>query len=206
MTFLAAVFVTPFLFLVLAWVVPEGAVRRALGPLAGLLLVLGALQQGVLLTPTERLLCCSLWLLYVLKGWGLLARPRSSLQTASPGGLLLYAYLWPGLDPQPFEGKRCLDTEWQQGAGLWFAVGFPTMACGLAGLILLALGRELSETARALTALGCLALTVHFGYSDVLSSLVRLAGFPSTACLTPHCGAGRSTTSGPDAGTAPSWR
>jgi hypothetical protein len=68
MTFLAAVFVTPFLFLVLAWVVPEGAVRRALGPLAGLLLVLGALQQGVLLTPTERLLCCSLWLLYVLKG------------------------------------------------------------------------------------------------------------------------------------------
>jgi hypothetical protein len=136
----------------------------------------------------------------------LLARPRSSLQTASPGGLLLYAYLWPGLDPQPFEGKRCLDTEWQQGAGLWFAVGFPTMACGLAGLILLVLGRELSETARALTALGCLALTVHFGYSDVLSSLVRLAGFPSTACLTPHCGAGRSTTSGPDAGTAPSWR
>lgn len=162
--------------MVLAQTLPDGVVRRTVGPLFCLGLVAFALSEQSALSPVERLLACSLWLLYGLKGWSLLQRPRRELQGANPLGLLLFSYLWPGLEPTPFY-RREIRTGWEGEGGRWFALGFPTMALGIAGLGLIALNHHLSPGVRGFATIGCLALTVHFGYSDVLSSLLRLLGF-----------------------------
>lgn len=179
MTLAGAYFLTPFVFLLAGWLLPDSLLRRLLGPLASLALVAWGLYHQADLNPAQRLLVCSAWLVYALKGWSLLQRPRQELKAASPVGLLLYAYLWPGLDPRPFE-KRCLDQGWQAGAGAWFVRGFPTAALGVVGLLLVALRSDLPQQARCLAAVGCILTIVHLGYSDVLSSLLRLAGFPVT--------------------------
>lgn len=177
MTILAACFFTPFLYLVLAQSLPDSAFRRGLGPLLSLGLVATAVAEHAHLSPAARLLVCSLWLLYTLKGWALLLRPRDQIRASCPLGLLLFAYVWPGLDPGPF-ARREPDPGWEGTAGRWFALGFPTMALGIAGLGMLALNRDWSLPLRGFATIGCLALTVHFGYSDVLSSLLRLLGYP----------------------------
>ena len=176
MTLLGAAFLTPFLFLVLGWGLPDGLPRRLVGPLACLALVALAVVHQDGLSPVDRLLVCSAWLLFTLKGWSLLKRPRAAVQAALPIGLLLYAYLWPGLDSRPFE-KRKRDVRWSDGAARWFALGFPTMALGIAGLLLVALRGDLPAPVRGFATLGCLLLAVHFGFSDMLCSLLRLAGF-----------------------------
>lgn len=175
MTLMPWVFATPFLFLLLGWGFPDGALRRAVGPMTCLLLVGWALLAGEDMAPEQRLLVCSVWLLYCLKGWSLLQRSRAQCQAASPAGLLLFGYLWPGLDPRPFEKRS--DVDWMERGARWFAMGFPTMALGVACLMLLALRSDLPDGVRGLGTLACLLLIVHFGFSDVLSSLLRLAGF-----------------------------
>jgi alginate O-acetyltransferase complex protein AlgI len=176
MTLLGAFFLTPFLFLLLAWTLPDGRLRRLWGPLTCLGLVAWAWQHQDTLEPAQRLLACSAWLLYTLKGWSLLLRPRQAVQDADPVGLLLFAYLWPGLDSTPFE-KRVPNDDWQAQSARWFVLGFPTMAIGIVGLLLTALHTDLPQSGRGFAAIGCLLLAVHFGFSDVLSSLLRLGGF-----------------------------
>lgn len=176
MTIATACFITPFLFLLAGWFVPDSVWRRTLGPLTSSGLVAWALAEQSHLAPAQRLLVSSLWLIYVLKGWALLNRPRQALQAASPVGLLLYAYLWPGLDSRPFE-RREPDSRWQNVSGRWFVWGFPKMVLGIVGLLVIALRTDVSESARCLAAVGCLLTIVHLGFSDVLSSLLRLAGF-----------------------------
>ena len=126
------------------------------------------------LNALERLLCCSLWLLYILKGWSLLKLPRQSLKEYSSLGLLIFSYLWPGLDPAPFRDRVDSDP----GAASWFAFGFPTMCVGVAaGLLLAVQASILSPYTLGIAGVLAILTAVHLGYSDVLSSLLRLLGF-----------------------------
>lgn len=176
MTILAACFSTPALTLLLALILKDGPLRRALGPLASVALLGWSFQAAAALTPLERLLVCSLWLLYCLKGWSLLKIPRAELKTYSIVGLLLFAYVWPGVDPRAFKSRGKSDED----AAKWYAYGFPTMCLGIAVALLLALKSEqMCESRLGLAGVMAILLTVHFGYSDILSSLVRLAGFPA---------------------------
>ncbi len=170
---LAACFTTPFLYLILALTWPQSRLRRALGPL-GLILFLTWLFWGShCLDPLQRLLCCSLWLLYVIKGWALLNVP--DLRTYSPLGLLLYSYLWPGVDPRPFRERQTPD----ETAARWFVMGFPTAALGVAaGMVLAVNSGELSPVTVGLAGIAVVLVIVHLGYSDILSCGMRLAGFP----------------------------
>lgn len=176
MTFLIACFATPAIFLLLAQSISPQRFRELLGPTLtfGFLGWLIYLQPD--LSPTERLFCCSLWLLYFIKGWSLLKLPHQQVRSFSKLGLLLFAYLWPGVDPQPFQTRQAPDHH----AARWFVFGFPTMCLGIAAFVLLAfLGRGLSPFTQGLATVGCLLTIVHLGYSDVLSSLVRILGFPA---------------------------
>lgn len=175
MSILAACFTTPALFLFLALTLPDGSTRSRSGPILTLLFVTILFSQGDKLSAQLRLLSSSLWLLHFIKGWSLLKVSRDELKSYSPAGLLLYAYLWPGVDPKPFRQRQGLDEE----ATRWFVFGFPTMCVGIAALGMLALNSELlSRSVLGLAGIAALLTIVHLGYSDVLSSALRLAGFP----------------------------
>ena len=143
----------PFLRVPLAWLLPA--------------LTLG----GAVLadTPLDRLVLGALWTLYALKGSVLLSQTAQRVKSMSPLGLGLYLSLWPGMDPAPLEKRESEVTL----PGDWFIQGWITMIAGAVGLLCLPLFYQSSWLA-----LACVLTAVHLGYSDVLSALVRWAGFP----------------------------
>ena len=134
---------------------------RWLAPLSALLLPLH--------TPLERLAAMSLFLLFGLKSSLLLSRPREYVASLDAKGLLLYFSLWPGVNPAPFEKREALEFPLR-----WFVQGWVTMIVSAVSVGALALGGHLNGWWMLA---GVLAF-VHLGYSDVLSSLLRLAGYP----------------------------
>ena len=175
MTLVASCFLTPAALLILNAVIVSQRLRNWVGPIFTFSFLgwLFSLQPD--LNPTERLLCCSLWLFYFIKGWSLLKIPHSEAARYSTLGLLLFAYLWPGVDPKPFAYRESPDPK----AARWFVFGFPTMCLGIALLVISTLlGKGGSEALRGLTTVACLLTIIHLGYSDILSSGMRLLGFP----------------------------
>jgi len=120
-------------------------------------------------TPLERLAAMSLFLLFGLKASLLLSRPREYVAALDGRGLLLYFSLWPGVNPAPFEARRSLEFPLR-----WFVQGWVTMIVSVVSLGALALGGHLNGW----WMLAGLLAFVHLGYSDVLSALLRLAGYP----------------------------
>ena len=175
MIYLSLCFLTPFLFLLLAKVLKADFLRSLLGPLLTVVFIGFMISQGPQMTALERLLAASLWLLYFIKGWSLLKIPHQELAWYSPIGLLLYSFLWPGVDPKPFAQRQSPQTD----KASWFALGFPTACIGIAGAIFLAFfASSFTNFWIGILGLLCILTTVHLGYSDVLSSLASLAGFP----------------------------
>lgn len=164
---LGACLATPFLVAALARTAPDG-LRRWRWALPAALALYG-LFQGSAMTPAERLLLASLWMLYLLKAVVLLGLPRQALPLP---GLLVYAALWPGMDPGPFRARGPSDPA---GAAL-FVRGWVTMLVGLAAVAALAFWLPAGLLGWA--GLAALLVTVHLGYSDVLTGALRLAGFP----------------------------
>ncbi len=149
--------------LVLSLKAPQ-PLRKPLAVLFPLLAIFLAFQGN---TPLQRLFYSAGWLLYALKGTILLSRPAPRMD---PLGLLLYLSLWPGMDPKPLE-RRDPEVSLQ---GRWFVQGWATMVAG--SVLLLAL--PLLKVQSTWSVLFCVLTIVHLGYSDVLSSLMRWAGFP----------------------------
>ncbi len=125
-------------------------------------------------SPLEKLGGVTLIPLVILKGIALLHQPAARLWGFSKLGLLLYLSAWPGLDPLPFERRtdpRALTYP--------FAGGLVRMLCGLTGFALLAAIQPWLPPV-ALGWAACLLglLTVHLGYSDLLTSTLHLMGYP----------------------------
>ena len=158
--------------LALALTVPEGWLRDLLAPLGAVLLVVWSALT--LESPGLRLLASSLWLLYVLKGWALMRRPRAWVRSGSRLGWLLFAWVWPGIDPRPFHRR----SEMKPDGAYWFAQGFPTTAVGVAVLLGSAVtwGQVAPENL-GWAGLAGLLTAIHLGYSDALSGGMRLLGF-----------------------------
>ena len=175
MSYLALLCSTPAIFLVLGLLLPTGRFRTAVGPLGLVAFVVWLLTRTGDFSAPERLLFASLWLLYFIKGWALLQVSREKFQGFSPVGLLFYSYLWPGVDPRGFAERGAFNPE----GARWFAFGFPTMCVGIASVLVLAANFDNLGT-HPVGLLGVLAVltTIHLGYSDVLSGLLRLVGFP----------------------------
>lgn len=139
-------------------------------PVAVLLPLATITWAAVSHTPFERLLAGALWTLYSLKGSVLLSWTSERVRAMSPLGFALYLSFWPGMDPSKLE-RRELEVSFP---GDWFVRGWITLLLGVVGLLampLFGLKSSWLGVAGILTA-------VHLGYSDVLSALVRLAGFP----------------------------
>lgn len=151
------------------WVLVRGTPQVLRLPLA---VVLPALTLGGALaaqTPLERLLLGALWTLYALKGSILLKWSAQRVQEMSPLGLALYLSFWPGMDPAPLERRNVEVTL----PGPWFIQGWITMIAGAVSFLSLPLFYKSNWLA-----LVCILTAVHLGYSDVLTALVRWAGFP----------------------------
>lgn len=127
-------------------------------------------------TPVERLAGMSVFLLYALKATTLLGWTRQRTREMDPLGLALYFSIWPGMDPAPFTRR---DAEISL-PGRWFVTGWITMVSGAVAFCALALLHLRSGW----LSLACILGIVHLGYSDVLSAMVRWAGFPVARLFT----------------------
>lgn len=122
----------------------------------------------------ERLVLSTIGLLLSIKASALLLRSRDEIRSFSLVGMGLYLSIWPGLDPQPFKARQEFSVQFETR----FVPGYFRLMVGL----LTCLGIAFLEPSMGTELIGwaglfALGLTVHFGYTDVLSSLMQLGGW-----------------------------
>jgi hypothetical protein len=136
-------------------------------PLSGLALLAIQWNQSA----PWKLLASSLLFLYVMKGSVLLVSGAKLPRTS----LLLFMSIWPGMKPSDLLEKRPPSAQAAKG----FVGGL--LACYLGVASILALSLSYPNVPASLVGwLGIAALltTVHFGFAQVLTAMVRLAGWP----------------------------
>jgi alginate O-acetyltransferase complex protein AlgI len=152
-------------------IAPRREIRAALAAIipflfAGLLVV-----EFSSLWPWQRLWLGTIGLLFSIKASVLLLHPHVELRSFSRIGFLLYMSVWPGMDPQPFAGRvQCLED------GRRFVRGY---ICFWLGLVCFFMS-SVAAFPLAITNWSCLVgllLMIHFGYAEMLSCAVRLAGW-----------------------------
>ena len=152
----------------------DGGMRR----LAAWAFLLAPIAAGALfgpeLAPGERLLAASAGLLYLVKGFVLLRLPRDKVRRLPKGGLLLHLTVWPGIDPAPFRQRR---PGIEADAAVFFH-GYRTLLLGAAlGIATLLLSPRLPAEVVGWAGLLALLLAVHGGYAQMLTYLLRAAGW-----------------------------
>ena len=141
--------------------------------LVGLGFAILVLQAGS--PPPWRLLCASLLFLYLMKGAVLLGFSSEEVRKTSPLPYLLFFSIWPGMAIEGLRVRRAANSEEVQG----FGRGLVFLVLGTALVILDALSLDrLQPIATAWLCVAGLLLAVHFGISEILTALVRLAGRP----------------------------
>jgi|GEM_PF-267838 len=182
MTFFASVITIWLLIFSAALFVPGEKMRRALAWILPALTLALIFYFAPLLAPWQRLFATSLGLLYVIKGSILLRRAEKDVHALTPLGLVLYMSIWPGMNCAAFKSStvkssNSADKQINE-SGARFARGFIFLACGfllgLAGVLILP---SLSPTTAGLYGIAALLMMVHFGYADMLTSLMRLCGW-----------------------------
>jgi len=152
-----------------------GGVRRLLAWGPPLLAVLTALRYGTGWPAPLRLAVTTLVLYAALKATAILRQSPGELLRASPAGRLAYLTVWPGMSLAPFQVRGPSHAEGRR----WLRQGLVRMALGGLGIVMLSLWAPLlSDGLLGWAGIGALLLTVHLGYADVLSGLLRRAGFP----------------------------
>jgi alginate O-acetyltransferase complex protein AlgI len=151
----------------------DGRARKIISWLAPACAVVALLYLGGSMQPWQRLICTTFGLLFVVKAVVLLRQPRDSVKQLSPAGLFAYMTIWPGMSPQAFTAR----TECQED-GIRFSRGWIFAMAGCVLVLLIAVCAP-ALGALAIGWLGIIAILsiVHFGYADVLTSLMRLAGW-----------------------------
>lgn len=136
-------------------------------PVIGLILLVLFRDQP----PALRLLASSLLFLYLMKA-AVLAKREPELK---PLDRAIYFTLWPGMDPERLAQRKPPE----KGTGQRFGRGLTLTICGPIATVLIAIFQpNLSEEATCWLGIAALILTVHFGFSEILTSLLRLANRP----------------------------
>ncbi len=140
-------------------------------PAAGIaLLVIQRNESSVM-----RLVAASLLFLYVMTGSILMTEPRKSIRSMGVWRIAAYMSIWPGMDPAGFSQPRVAPTE----SGNRFVHGLlfylSRIGDGVIGLVLLS--PSLSDPVLGWIGIASLLLVIHFGISEILSSLANLLGF-----------------------------
>jgi len=156
-----------------ACLVGREVLRRLLKVLLPVVFALSLIVLAPHLVPYQRLVLTTAAMLYVLKGFLLLGRSRHDLSTFSAGGLAIYLTIWPGLNPDPFRARTQTDED-----GVRFVRGLIFAGAGLALAVAVALGTPyLGADAAGWAGILSLLLIIHFGYAEILTCLLRLAGW-----------------------------
>ncbi len=148
--------------------------RRIIAILACIAFGVTAYLQANQFAAWQRLLLMTAGLLYLIKFVVvLLSCEREQLVTFSRVGLLIYMTIWPGMDLEPFRRRAEVKED-----GARFVRGFLCMALGAAILLATILAKSLLVP-NVVGWLGIIAMLtmVHFGYSEILTTLIRLSGF-----------------------------
>lgn len=143
--------------------------RRAANLLPILGLVLLFVFRGE--PPALRLLASSLLFLYLIKG-AVVAKANPVLSGVDR---LLFATLWPGMDPENLTRRSAAppETASRFARGLWLAI----LGVAATGCIALAYPL-LPPLAVGWLGVTAILLTIHFGLSDLLTSVMWLSGRP----------------------------
>lgn len=124
------------------------------------------------IAPAYRLVASSLFFLYAIKAAVLGSFPSLRLGRLDR---LLYMTAWPGLDPDRLSQRAEPSPE----TGRRFAAGLTLALCGAAAIGALALWEPLiPRPILGWAGIAALLLLIHFGVSDVLTSLTWLSGRP----------------------------
>ncbi len=154
-----------------------GPLRKWLAAVPSLAVLLAAFTCSHMISSGERLLVAFPAMLFALKAGLLLGRYSAERCRECTGGFLIYLSVWPGFDAEPFT-KRAPGMTLDAGR---FIRGYVLMLAGLVGGTALAYWwHGIPAAARGVLALATIMMTVHLGYCDVLSSLMRWAGYPVT--------------------------
>lgn len=121
-----------------------------------------------------RLVLASLGMLYVLKGSVLISTPIDKLLRMPKVASIAFMSIWPGMDPAGFAEDRKEFPE----CGSRFVRGLVTAYVGIALCVALTVFyRVLPAVAVGWIGIAAILVVVHFGVSDILSSLANLLGF-----------------------------
>jgi len=180
---------------------PKGAIYRAptrftwLLPITGIILLLAAGGQW---QPWQRLLGATLGLLYLLKGAVVIRFLRVQEQRLSVSGALLFFTLWPGMDPFPFEKRQRITTQrprsfWRfrdptfllpllrggwEGCGNQFIRGLRWLMAGFClSITITMIAPFLPVWALGWLGITALLMTIHLGYANILTAVLRLCGW-----------------------------
>ncbi len=168
-----SIFLLGWCTLLLIPIVTPDKFRRALRLLVAVAFFALMFCSADRLSAVERLIFGTVGLLIMLKSIILLRYSSADARSLDKVGLLLYMSLWPGMDPEPFrQPKRVIES------GARFVKGFCFMLTGLASAFVLSACID-RVPPLAVPWLGILSLflIIHFGYAEILTCFVRLAGF-----------------------------
>ena len=129
---------------------------------------------GPLLEPWQRLAVGAAGLLYLVKTIVLLTRlSQKEIKEFSPIGILIYMSIWPGIDPMPWRARTKPEED-----GRRFVRGLICLLIGLTGGLILSVSLPaMSTDAVGWLGIAVLITCVHFGYAEMLTTLVRLCGW-----------------------------
>lgn len=163
--------------------VGDARVRKAIGWSLPLFVVILMLLFGAYLQPWHRLVASTAALLFLIKATVLLQRPRQEIIEYSKFGLTLYFTVWPGMNPTPFRARLAVDVPILKSSERLFVRGVIIAVFGVGLAILTSVFTPQIERLGGRNLVGWLGiaaflLTLHFGFSDVLTFAVRWIGFP----------------------------
>lgn len=166
-------FIITWLFLCTLVAFAPDEIRKPVRALLAIAFFATLILVATKISSVERLIATTGGMLYVFKTIILLQHSRTEIASFHPLGLALYMTVWPGMNPKPF-AARTLTTE----TGDRFSQGAIFFMCGfLLTLFISIMLPTLPPYATPWFGLIAIMSMVHFGYSEMLTTFVRLAGF-----------------------------
>jgi len=148
-----------------------GRILQWLLPLAS---IVAPLIWGANLSPVQRLFLATAPLILSLKISVLLRIPLSVLKNYSKFGLVLYLLCWPGMSPVPFKIRS---SDRSVSKRRIFA-GIAFFSSGIISLFLISIFKSsLSQSELGWGGIFAILLTIHFGFSELLTESLRFLGW-----------------------------
>jgi hypothetical protein len=157
----------------------SGRTRRLLAACLPPAVIITVVRSGSSWSPPLRLGAAILLPYAALKAAAVLRQPPGMLRRPGIVRCLVYLTIWPGMLLAPFTAGRTVTVEERVEARRYVQRGLRNLALGgVVTLLLAGWAPRLTNRDLSWAGIAALLLAVHFGYADVLSGCLRLAGVP----------------------------